>query len=105
MYISSAPVEDLEIRICFEPDRFPLAMGYAESPIIENLNLSMQTVHIHIKLYVVITFCFTRGQFKHVSPQTCVFLLRRRYLYLNRPHCHVQCMLYNIKKINCDLHL
>lgn len=75
MYISSAPVEDLEIRICFEPDRFPFAMGFSGSPLIETFHLSMQTVHIHIRLYTVIAYPSTRMQFKpHFLSEVCMHM-------------------------------
>lgn len=72
MYISSAGVEGLEIRLCFEPDRFTFAMGFSESPLIETFHLSMQTVHIHIKVYAVVALPSIRIQLNHVSYQKCV---------------------------------
>lgn len=70
MYISSAPVKDLEIRICFEPDRFPFAMGFSGSPLIE-FPFKSTDVHIHIKLYTVIAFLSAQIHFNHISPQKC----------------------------------
>ncbi len=84
MYISSALVEDVEIRICFEPDRFPFAMGFSESPLMETFHLSMQAVHIHIKLYAVVALPSTRIQLSHISSQKCVFSCSV-LLFLNGP--------------------
>lgn len=70
MYISSASVKDLEIRICFEPDGFPFAMGFSGSPLIE-FSFNSTDVHIHIKLYIVIAFLVAQIHLNHISPQKC----------------------------------
>lgn len=54
MYISSAPVDDLEVRISFEHDRFLFCYGEFREPINRGFHLSMQTVHIYIKLYTIV---------------------------------------------------